>query len=74
MIKTEVKTETPTNTFWLQQRAIKNENNGVSRTFIVWKGNTVLDFYSLAVGAVTRKGSTKYAWPYACNDIRTISR
>lgn len=39
---------------WLQKRALKNEQNGASRTFVVCNDNTVIGYYSLAVGAVTR--------------------
>jgi GNAT superfamily N-acetyltransferase len=40
---------------WLQKRAIKNEKNGASRTFVVCNGNVVIGYYSLAVGAITRE-------------------
>jgi len=40
---------------WLQKRAIKNEKNGASRTFVVCDANTVVGYYSLAVGAVVRE-------------------
>ncbi len=40
---------------WLQRRAIKNENSGASRTFVVCEDNTVFGYYSLAVGAITRE-------------------
>ena len=40
---------------WLQRRAIKNENSGGSRTFVVCKGNIVIGYYSLAVGAIARE-------------------
>lgn len=40
---------------WLQKRAIKNEKNGASRTFVVCNDNTVIGYYSLAVGAITRE-------------------
>ena len=40
---------------WLQRHAIKNERKGASRTFVVCKGNTIIGYYSLAVGAVTRE-------------------
>lgn len=43
---------------WLQKRAIKNERNGASRTFVVCNDNTVVGYYSLAVGAVTREESS----------------
>jgi predicted N-acetyltransferase YhbS len=43
---------------WLQHRAIKNENIGASRTFVVCKGNTVIGYYALAVGAITREDTS----------------
>lgn len=39
---------------WLQKRAIKNAQNGASRTFVVCNNHSVIGYYSLAVGAVTR--------------------
>jgi len=43
---------------WLQRRAIKNENVGASRTFVVCKGNTVIGYYALAVGAIAREATS----------------
>lgn len=43
---------------WLQKRALKNEQNGASRTFVVCNDNTVIGYYSLAVGAVTKEESS----------------
>ncbi|MDH5377425.1 MAG: GNAT family N-acetyltransferase [Gammaproteobacteria bacterium] len=43
---------------WLQKRALKNENSGASRTFVVPNGKTVIAYYSLAVGAVAREESS----------------
>ncbi len=43
---------------WLQRRAIKNENSGASRTFVVCEDNTIIAYYSLAVGAITREESS----------------
>jgi len=40
---------------WLRRHAIKNERQGASRTFVVCEGNTIIAYYSLAVGAVTRE-------------------
>lgn len=40
---------------WLQRRAIKNENCGASRTFVVCEDNTVIGYYSLSVGAIARE-------------------
>ncbi len=39
---------------WLLNRVIKNEKGGASRTFVACN-NTVIGYYSLAVGAVTRE-------------------
>ncbi|MFV1985199.1 MAG: GNAT family N-acetyltransferase [Thiohalomonadales bacterium] len=39
---------------WLRRRAIKNEANRSSRTFVVCNNNIIIGFYSLAVGAITR--------------------
>jgi predicted N-acetyltransferase YhbS len=43
---------------WLQRRAIKNEHSGASRTFVVRDDNTVIGYYSLAVGAIVREDSS----------------
>lgn len=40
---------------WLQKRALKNEQNGASRTFVVCNDTRVIGYYSLAVGAVMRE-------------------
>jgi len=40
---------------WLLNRAIKNKKGGTSRTFVACNNNTVIGYYSLAVGAVTRE-------------------
>jgi predicted N-acetyltransferase YhbS len=40
---------------WLKKRAVKNENTGASRTFVVCDDNTVIGYYTLSVGAVTRE-------------------
>ncbi len=45
----------PTLNDWQQRRAKKNENSGASRTFVVCKDNTVIGYYSLAVGAIARE-------------------
>ncbi|PIQ50969.1 MAG: GNAT family N-acetyltransferase [Comamonadaceae bacterium CG12_big_fil_rev_8_21_14_0_65_59_15] len=37
---------------WLQQRALKNQATGASRTFVVCEGQRVLGFYALASSAV----------------------
>ncbi|MFV2056737.1 MAG: GNAT family N-acetyltransferase [Thiohalomonadales bacterium] len=40
---------------WLKRRSIKNENISASRTFVVCEDNTVIGYYSLAAGAITRE-------------------
>lgn len=37
---------------WLRQRAMKNENSGATRTYVVCSGNEVAGYYSLAVGSI----------------------
>lgn len=37
---------------WLKRRALKNENSGASRTFVVCKQNRVIGYYALATGSV----------------------
>lgn len=37
---------------WLKHRALKNNINGASRTFVVLKGERVIGYYALATGAV----------------------
>lgn len=37
---------------WLKRRALRNEENGASRTYIVCAGQQVVGYYALAVGAV----------------------
>ena len=43
---------------WLQRRAMKNENNGASRTFVVCENKFVIGYYALAVGAIACVDST----------------
>ena len=40
---------------WLRKRALKNENSGASRTFVVCQGNHVMGYYVLATGSVMHK-------------------
>lgn len=37
---------------WLKRRALKNENRGASRTYVVCDSNDVIAYYSLATGSV----------------------
>ncbi len=40
---------------WLIKRALKNENSGASRTFVVCQNNRVVGYYVLATGSVMHK-------------------
>ena len=42
---------------WLRRRALKNEESGASRTYVVRAGDRVAGYYSLAVGAVAHAES-----------------
>ena len=37
---------------WLRRRALRNEESGASRTYVVCAGKQVVGYYALAVGAV----------------------
>jgi GNAT superfamily N-acetyltransferase len=37
---------------WLKRRAVKNQANGSSRTYVVCEGNTAIGYYCLAAGAI----------------------
>ena len=37
---------------WLKRRAIKNQANASSRTYVVCEGDTVIGYYCLAAGAI----------------------
>lgn len=37
---------------WLKRRAVKNQANGSSRTYVVCEGETVVGYYCLAAGAL----------------------
>lgn len=43
---------------WLKRRALRNEGEGASRTYVVPAGQRVVGFYSLANGAVLRGQAT----------------
>jgi predicted N-acetyltransferase YhbS len=40
---------------WLKKHALKNENSGASRTFVVCQDNHVVGYYVLATGSVMHK-------------------
>lgn len=44
---------------WLRLRAIKNEQNRASRTFVVHQQNLIKGYYSLAAGAVSHLEATR---------------
>ena len=37
---------------WLKQRALKNEESGASRTYVICAGRRVIGYYALAAGSV----------------------
>ena len=43
---------TPVLDEWLKRRALKNEDAGASRTFVVCQNNQVIGYYTLATGSV----------------------
>ncbi|MBL1142062.1 MAG: GNAT family N-acetyltransferase [Proteobacteria bacterium] len=44
---------------WLAKRAIKNQDSGASRTFVICSQNKVIGYYTLASGSVERLSSPK---------------
>ena len=42
---------------WLRRRALRNEESGASRTYVVCAGKRVIGYYSLAVGAVAHSAA-----------------
>lgn len=38
---------------WLKQRALNNDNSGASRTFVVHQNESVIAYYSLAMGSLS---------------------
>lgn len=45
---------TPSLDDWLKKRALKNQCNGASRTFVIRKDHRVIGYYALATGSVER--------------------
>lgn len=43
---------------WLKRRALKNEAEGASRTYVVCEGKTVMAYYCLANGAIAQVEAT----------------
>ena len=44
---------------WLTKRALKNQNSGASRTFVICQDHRVAGYYALASGSVERMASPK---------------
>ena len=42
---------------WLQTRALRNEQSGASRTYVVCSAGRVVGYYCLATGAVDHDGT-----------------
>ncbi len=43
---------------WLARRALENQNEGASRTYVVCDGRKIAGYYALAVGSITRSQAT----------------
>jgi GNAT superfamily N-acetyltransferase len=43
---------------WLRRRALRNQESGASRTYVVCAGERVVGYYALAVGAVAQAEAT----------------
>ena len=44
---------------WLQKHALKNQESGAARTFVVCVGNRVVAYYALAAGSVNHESATR---------------
>ncbi|MBE9549191.1 MAG: GNAT family N-acetyltransferase [Proteobacteria bacterium] len=44
---------------WLKKRALKNQKNGASRTFVICQKSLVIGYYALASGSIERVASPK---------------
>lgn len=42
---------------WLKRRALKNQDSGASRTYVVTAGRPVVGYYSLAAGALSQESA-----------------
>ena len=49
---------TPVLDDWLRRRALRNQESGASRTYVIRAGNRVVGYYALAVGAVAHAEAT----------------
>ena len=43
---------------WLKRRALKNESEGASRTYLLWDRQAVIAYYYLATGAIAQTAAT----------------
>jgi predicted N-acetyltransferase YhbS len=43
---------------WLKRKALKNQSSGAARTYVITSGQTVIGYYALAVGSVSRPEAT----------------
>ena len=67
---------------WLHRYALTNQRNGVAQTYVVHRSNTVVGYYSLSAGSVTRnsvptriaKGIPNYPVPVALLGRLAIDR
>ena len=44
---------------WLKKRALKNQDSGASRTFVICQDNAVIGYYAMATGSIERLQATK---------------
>ena len=49
---------TPTLDDWLRRRALRNQESGASRTYVICAGGRVVGYYALAVGAIAHPEAT----------------
>lgn len=45
---------------WLKRHALKNQDSGASRTFVICEGKRVVGFYALASGSVERSSAPAF--------------
>jgi GNAT superfamily N-acetyltransferase len=57
---------------WLRNRALQNEKNGASRTYVVCSGVRVVGYYALAAGAVAHTEATSRAKRNMPNPVPVI--
>lgn len=44
---------------WLKKRALKNNQSGASRTYVIAKGHAVIGYYCLAAGSISHEDAPK---------------